>query len=1596
MNARYSTTAVFALCTLCFLSAPGHAAADPPVPFNPGPPDLATNVAANTNLTWNNNTNFTEFILNGGFEAGTFTNWVATNSGGGGWVLSSGTYDPPGPEVPRPPFSGNFSAISQQTGGSSQTLYQDITLPVGANPVTLSWVDRIHNYASQFSADQYFHVEIRRSDNAILQLAFTTNPGDPPTNDWTPRSFDLSSYAGQTIRIAFVEKSSLYYFNLGLDNVSVRALIPLTNTPGVINEVFFGTNPTPGPTDYRGSTTNTSWTLPLLAPQTTYYWQILSRQSNTVTGPVWQFTTAGVDHFAWRAIYSPQTVNQAFNAAVMAQDAFNTTVSNFSGRVALTCFVSGAPGNVQPISPTNSGNFVDGTWSGTIAVEQIVTNVVLRANDGNNHSGTSNPFDVNAANDLSISIAAPPSPAPFGTNLIYTLTVANTGPSEATGVMVTNWLPANIAFISATSSQGTCSQDNGVVTGNLGLIAGGTNATITIVVTSTSIGVTLTNVASVSRAESDAYLGNNTVTAVTQVPLPLIFIADASCVEGNTGTTNMIFRVRLSTPSPQTVQVGYATANGTAIAGSNYVAASGLLTFAPGATSQSIPVAVIGNRTVEPNKTLLVNLSNPTNGTLGRAQAVGIITNDDGIPGEADHFVWHPISSPQMLGQPFSATITGFDYYNHLATNFNGTVLLSSLLTNNLGTNIDFEAGSLAPWVPLNVGAQPGPYQLTSFDVTGTGVVSRAFAILPNHGTPDGIAQNIPLRAGMPYSVDVDIAAYVPDIGNADGGTTCVLIGTNIIAQRSFGEIRNYQTLRSHLHGTYFPPTNGLYPLTLTFSRDYLEAGVWGLADNVYVVGPALFGTIAVVPGVSGNFTNGVWSGSLTVLNRATNAVLVADDGNTHVGYSAGFDVYPSNMPPVILTQPANQTNYVHGSVTFSVVGDGTPPLACQWNLNGTNIVGATNSSLVLTNLRYDQAGSCFASLSNAFGMVTSSKASLTVATHPPVASPDTVTFALGASQLSFNVLSNDSDADGDSLFVQSFTLPSRGILTQGTNRFFLYHPDATFTSGLDQFNYTVADGHGGMATSIVTITVAPRYLTGGDWPTFGNGPAHTGYYPGSLAGAVFAAGWSTNLGVGLNQVAIGNGKVYGTRYNLVTALDAISGQLAWQCNFQSGCTIFVNPPTFNNGSVYAQHVNNSADTQLWCFNSSDGSTNWIAPHGAQWEQYYAPTVAGDGVWVGGGYYGGMCGFNTNGTFRFFFELPQYDHWSPSWYQGTVYRWVAGGFGAHDPLTGALLWSLSFPWPPGTIDTIPAIDAGLAFVETVTNLMAIDLTTHSNIWSVSAYMKGSPAVARGTVYAITGDSVKAFSAQDGSGLGVYQATNDTGITWQPIVTDDALFVASGANTYIFGLASHQLTQTIPFGGQLSIANGWLYIASLDGWLRAYYPVNYAALDHFVWSPISSPQFVNTPFSVTIQARNASNSIVTDFTGSVTLSAAAGIPMNPIASDNFTAGIWSGTVEISQPSTNLMLQAGVASGHFGVANPIRVVNLPALTITCSATNLQICWPVNPSGFVLETSPDMSPGTWAPVTGSPVEVGGQFSQPITVSNARAFYRLRFAAR
>jgi hypothetical protein len=116
---------------------------------------------------------------------------------------------------------------------------------------------------------------------------------------------------------------------------------------------------------------------------------------------------------------------------------------------------------------------------------------------------------------------------------------------------------------------------------------------------------------------------------------PLLGINNVELTEGNTGNKPFVFEVVLSEASASPVTVNYSTRNGTAQAGSDYLATSGTLTFAPGELTKQITVQVIGDTTVEEIEVFFVDLASASGASIGDGEGLGRIFNDDiSDPGE--------------------------------------------------------------------------------------------------------------------------------------------------------------------------------------------------------------------------------------------------------------------------------------------------------------------------------------------------------------------------------------------------------------------------------------------------------------------------------------------------------------------------------------------------------------------------------------------------------------------------------------------------------------------------------------------------------------------------------------------------------------------------------------------------------------------------------------------------------------------------------------------------------------------------------------------------------------------------------------------------
>ncbi|MCU0771230.1 MAG: immunoglobulin domain-containing protein [Verrucomicrobia bacterium] len=365
-----------------------------------------------------------------------------------------------------------------------------------------------------------------------------------------------------------------------------------------------------------------------------------------------------------------------------------------------------------------------------------------------------------------------------------------------------------------------------------------------------------------------------------------------------------------------------------------------------------------------------------------------------------DHFAWSTLPSPQIDKAPFPATITAEDYLNRRVTNFNACIPLSSVTvrSNQLGNGnslVNFPLGTYyhdertqAIYPPQEIGAA-GPITSLSLEVvTRPGQTLNAWTIRMKH-TPLVAYTNALWEGGgwtTVYQTNLSVTATgwisfqltTPfDYNGVDSLMVDFSFNNSTWTSNGFCRATPHRVNQALYHQTdsgYGDPLkwSGASP---TPYRSLYTPNLRLTMDG----GPAA----SLQPSVA-CFTNGTWSGGLTIQAPATNLTLQADDGLGHSGWSNPFDVLPS--PPVILAQPTNSVVPIGGTATYCVIAVGTDPLYYTWLHDGTPISGATGRCYITHPVLFSDSGSHFSCLiSNAYGSAITADARLVV-NRPPVA----------------------------------------------------------------------------------------------------------------------------------------------------------------------------------------------------------------------------------------------------------------------------------------------------------------------------------------------------------------------------------------------------------------------------------------------------------------------------------------------------------------------------------------------------------------------------------------------------------------------------------
>jgi len=248
---------------------------------------------------------------------------------------------------------------------------------------------------------------------------------------------------------------------------------------------------------------------------------------------------------------------------------------------------------------------------------------------------------------------------------------------------------------------------------------------------------------------------------------------------------------------------------------------------------------------------------------------------------------------------------------------------------------------------------------------------------------------------------------------------------------------------------------NGQAMGTNTASGTILASSTANSASTQLLIGNEAVGTALE--------TGYYWRGMIdepAIYGRALSSNEVATIFNA----GAAGKSFPSG--PVLLSQPANQTNVLGMASSFSVSAVGSQPLGYQWLFNGTGALsGATNAVLSLTNMQTSQTGTYAVIVTNAFGAVTSSVATLTVLVPPAMAASPTNLTVSATSNATFAVT-----VSGTAPLSYQWFFQTTNELLNATNASVTVSNVTTVQAG----NYTVVVTNiaGSVTSSVAVLTV--------------------------------------------------------------------------------------------------------------------------------------------------------------------------------------------------------------------------------------------------------------------------------------------------------------------------------------------------------------------------------------------------------------------------------------------------------------------------------------------------------------------------------------------
>ena len=294
-----------------------------------------------------------------------------------------------------------------------------------------------------------------------------------------------------------------------------------------------------------------------------------------------------------------------------------------------------------------------------------------------------------------------------------------------------------------------------------------------------------------------------------------------------------------------------------------------------------------------------------------------------------DHMVWGAVASTLALNFPFGVTITAQNVINGPATSFTGPVALSAFAS-GLGSSSTIIGNSTA-----------NSYLYGS-------EMTQGYAFTPN--------TNVLITAVRSYSSD-QVSVWTDSgtlLGSQSTSSSGAWVETPMATPITLAAGTTYRVgarIPTGVHGYFrtvaWPTTfaNGTIGQNFYYSYgDICPTTVYGTSEGPLVdlrYSVAFTNSVTVSPTSSGAFVNGVWNGSITVSQAATNIVLKADDGAGHVAFSTPFNL----ITPILLLSPQRLAGGPFTCTISSQRGQHLEILASTNLSTWTTLASLTNST---------------------------------------------------------------------------------------------------------------------------------------------------------------------------------------------------------------------------------------------------------------------------------------------------------------------------------------------------------------------------------------------------------------------------------------------------------------------------------------------------------------------------------------------------------------------------------------------------------------------------------------------------------------------------